>query len=512
MSPATRGTPDADELLTALDQRLAQVATALLGSMAASTSPAVPGGTTATLLPLLVEHCRPRGRSDARWLLLTGLFGGFPTSAQLVEFGRRLELDPAHRVESSLLAELLTAHERGRPDLHMDVVTDGVLVDVDFSARHDTHTGIHRVVRETVPRWAAAQRGGRSVYPVAWFDEHAAFRPLSERESARVLSFGAAMVAPPAADGSSSISHRLVVPWRSVVVLVDVPNGRVGDELAALARFSGNTLSAIGYDLIPITNAETRPFGDAVAFAQYLSVVKHVQRIAGISVSATGEFAGFASAIRAQGLPGPEVRTVELVTAAITSTAGGRPAQVRSDRPVIVCPGSREPHKNHRTVLHAAERLWQEGLDFEMRLVGGAGWSETELRPAIDRLQARGRPLRELGRVSDDELTAQLQAADFAVFISLHEGYGLPVTEALASGSPVITSDFGSQREIGEQGGCLMVDPRDDDQVTAGLRLLLTDAEELGRLRAAIAARPVRTWAQYADELWSWLVEGNGGS
>jgi glycosyltransferase involved in cell wall biosynthesis len=235
-------------------------------------------------------------------------------------------------------------------------------------------------------------------------------------------------------------------------------------------------------------------------------VVKHVHRVAGISRSASAEFRGFAQAVRAQGLPGPQVHTVELVT---EPPAGAvRPPTARSARPVVLCPGSREPHKNQRAVLHAAERLWREGLDFEVRLVGGAGWTETELRPAIDRLRAAGRPLQELGRVSDAELVRQFQTADLAVFISLHEGYGLPVAEALACGTPVVTSDFGSQREIAEQGGCLMVDPRNDDAITDGLRGLLASPQERDRLRAEIRARPVRTWAQYADELWAFLVEG----
>ncbi|UOY01226.1 glycosyltransferase [Blastococcus sp. PRF04-17] len=179
-------------------------------------------------------------------------------------------------------------------------------------------------------------------------------------------------------------------------------------------------------------------------------------------------------------------------------------------RPVVLCTGSREPHKNQRAVLHAAERLWREGLDFEVRMVGGRGWNEDVLRPAADRLHADGRPLTELGRVSDAELTAALRAADLVAFVSLHEGYGLPVAEALACGTPVLTSDFGSQREIAEAGGCVTVDPRDDDAITDALRTLLTRPEELERLRAEIASRPARTWPEYADELWTCLVQGEG--
>jgi glycosyltransferase involved in cell wall biosynthesis len=174
-------------------------------------------------------------------------------------------------------------------------------------------------------------------------------------------------------------------------------------------------------------------------------------------------------------------------------------------RPILLCLGSQEPHKNQRTALHAAERLWGEGLDFEVRLVGGPGWSNAVLRPAIDRLVDAGRSITALGRVSDARLLEEMRTADLVFFASLHEGYGLPVAEALACGTPVITSNFGSQLEIAELGGCLVVDPRSDDDVTDAMRSLLTHPDELKRLRAEAEARPLRTWDEYASELWAFL-------
>lgn len=513
MTDGGTATLDPHTALRALDQRFQQAAAVLLDPLPEVPSTDHPGAVAAALLPALVERCRGPERTDALWLLLTAAFGAFPTGDQLTEYRRRLELQPAHAAQSQLLADVLADPSRGRLDLPMTVVTGGVLVDVDHSARNDTHTGIHRVVRETVPRWHARH----GALPVAWTDQYSAFHPLGPAQERRIFHYGTPGPDAPgphdgtepggdAAGGPSS----LVVPWRSTVVLVDVPNTRADEQLAGLARFSGNTLTLIGYDMIPITSADTRPFSDSVAFGQYLAVVKHAHRVAGISRSATAEFGGFAEALRAQGLPGPHVGTVELVTEA---PAGPARARVPSGgRPVVLCTGSREPHKNQRAVLHAAERLWREGLDFEVRLVGGDGWNEEILRPAADRLHAAGRSLTELGRVSDAELTAQLRGADLVVFVSLHEGYGLPVAEALACGTPVITSNFGSQLQIAEAGGCVVVDPRDDDELTAALRKLLTSPGELDRLREAIAARPVRTWGQYADDLWTFLIDGESAA
>jgi glycosyltransferase involved in cell wall biosynthesis len=93
----------------------------------------------------------------------------------------------------------------------------------------------------------------------------------------------------------------------------------------------------------------------------------------------------------------------------------------------------------------------------------------------------------------------------------LHEGYGLPVAESLAFGTPVITSNYGSTREIGERGGTILIDPRDDVALVDAMRTLLTCDDRLAALRAEIARMPARSWRTYADEVWTCLVgEGAG--
>jgi len=504
---------DAPVLLGQLDQRLAAAAEVLLGPTDRPYDAGHPGAAAAHVLPLLIAVCSDHERADARWLVLTAVFGAFPTPQQVLEFGRMLELTDPALAESTLLSEVIDQPRRGRLDLPMRVVSDGVVVEVNYCARHSTHTGIQRTVRETLPRWDAQH----DITAVAWADPWCAFQNLTPHEMSRVFAHSetSSQETQRAADryGSDASSAdvpahepELIVPWRSSVVLPDVFSMPAKDQLAGLARFSGNTVSMIGYDLIPLTSPETRPLGEGNGTAAYLSMLKHAHRVAGISRSAVAEFTGFTHSLRAQGLPGPVVKEVRLSSESLREgTETAAPRATRS-RPVMLCLGAQEPHKNQRAALHAAERLWQEGLDFEVHLVGGRGWSDEVLKPAIDGLLAAGRPLRNLGRLTDAELLAEMRAADFAYFASLHEGYGLPVAETLASGTPVITSSFGSQAEIGELGGCLLIDPRDDDDVAAGIRTLLTDPAELSRLRSEAAALTVRTWDEYAADLWAFVA------
>src|SRR5450756_1374536 len=128
----------------------------------------------------------------------------------------------------------------------------------------------------------------------------------------------------------------------------------------------------------------------------------------------------------------------------------------------------------------------------------------------VSRLQTAGRSLAVIRGMGDDELRRAYQRARFAIFPSLHEGYGLPVAEALAAGTPVITSNFGSMSEIALGGGCLLIDPRDDQAIAGAMERMLTDDELVARLAKEARSRQFRTWDEYADELWEALTAQGG--
>ncbi len=280
-----------------------------------------------------------------------------------------------------------------------------------------------------------------------------------------------------------------------------------------MARYSGNRVDHLAYDLIPITSADLRSHGEAANSAALFSVIKHSHKIACISATTALEIQGYVQGLAAQGLRGPLVRAVPLPTVGAMSDPPRRASPRKpGGRVVIVCPGTRERHKNHESILWAAERLWREGLDFELRFMGRMGVEFASFREAERHLVAKGRPITDLGLVSDDVMWSELGAADAAVFISLQEGLGLPIVEALSVGTPVMCTSYGSQGELGRLGGCLLVDPRDDSSVTAGLRRLVTEPALRTELREQISQRPQRTWEDFAVELWDFLIgDDNGG-
>jgi glycosyltransferase involved in cell wall biosynthesis len=488
--------PKAPQVLAALRQRLAAAAEVLLAEPLSDLD-GDPGRDAARLLAALVTEVRTQERSSGLWLLYVAVIGCFPSMDEMAEIRRQFELDTA--IESTLWLLDVALDKRDATDLGsypMRIVRDGVLADVDHTARNDLHTGIQQVVRRTLPIWVR----DHDVIPVAWTDGRNALRGLNRAERQRVLAWSSAQEArsqPP-----DETQPALVVPWNCTVALFEVPLPGPASALAALAQYSGNELVAIGYDCIPVISAASVPFDDR--FPEYLSIIKYAHRVAGISVSATVEFQGFANMLPTQGLPGPRVIECQLAAESPIPVSGARAAP--RPRPLVLSVGSFEPRKNGLALLQSAETLWREGLEFDLLFIGGSTWGD-EFPARLERLQAQGRPVSARRGVDDVEVMTAFRAARFTVFASLHEGYGLPVAESLGAGTPVITANYGSTQEIAAAGGAITIDPRDDEALISAMRRLLTDDALLAQLQAQLPNRPTRSWDQYAAELWTALVE-----
>jgi len=487
---------DVDEVIAALDQRL-HVAASVLAPELSLTVDRIPSAGTLTLLTNLLRRCHGDANHRTLWMVLTALRGAFPGCAAVESATHLVASETADAVARTLLAEALRDGSLNRFAPYMDLVRRGVLLNVDFCARNATHGGIQHLVRELTPRWVRTH----NVQLAVWTANFETMRAPEQCERDRVLLLpedGGNTT--PSDRNDDAVDHlRIVVPWGVPVVLPDVPSAEAADVLAAMGQYSPNDLVIVGYDLTPVIDADTRPAAETEGMVRWLRAVKHARLVAAISDSAKAEFTGFAEMMAAQGLSGPEV-----VSVIIAETPVSRRQYPKNEgRPVVVIPGRREPHKNQRIALHAAEVLWRRGLDFEVRMIGGPGWTPGTVEGAITRLQTEGWPLTVLGWVDDDTQWDEFAHADIAVFASLHEGYGLSVTECLAFGVPTITTAYGSQAEIAAEGGCVVVDPRDDSAIVEALSTLLTDTGRRDALRAEALARNHRTWSEYADELWA---------
>lgn len=160
--------------------------------------------------------------------------------------------------------------------------------------------------------------------------------------------------------------------------------------------------------------------------------------------------------------------------------------------------GAIEPKKNLKRLIEAF-LLAAPGIP--LLIVGPIGWlcdDELALLDLLaDEVQKKDRPVRRLGYLPRRHVVALMQCARFFVFPSVHEGFGLPVLEAMSLGIPVLTSSTSSLPEVAGN-AAVQVDPLDVSDLTRGIRRLANDVD----LRAELARRGPVQAAKFTPEIY----------
>ena len=150
-------------------------------------------------------------------------------------------------------------------------------------------------------------------------------------------------------------------------------------------------------------------------------------------------------------------------------------------QPFIFYPTSISPRKNLMRLLDAFD-LVKDQLPHQLYLTGATGWNSSDVferlkKPAYDFVHL-------LGKVDEADMPHIYALADFTVYVSLFEGFGLPVLEAMACGSPVLVSDQTSIPEVAGDAG-LIVNAFSPDEIAQGLIALAGDEALRKKCRTA---------------------------
>ena len=136
------------------------------------------------------------------------------------------------------------------------------------------------------------------------------------------------------------------------------------------------------------------------------------------------------------------------------------------------------PQKNLVRLLRAFKKCFEKGIDTKLVLCGASGFQADMIYKEVEKLNLGNRIIA-LGYVPDEDLPAIYSGARIFVFPSLYEGFGNPVLEAMACGTPVITSNSSSLKEI-SNGAALLVNPYSDEELKNAMFRLWHD-EDLRR-------------------------------
>ena len=202
------------------------------------------------------------------------------------------------------------------------------------------------------------------------------------------------------------------------------------------------------HDLIPITHPEYCRPGEAERHrARVDTMMRHATRIVTVSNATRRSMENYSS---------NESRTVPLcdvVPLGLTPVFIDHRAiqPVQSGVPYFVVVGTIEPRKNLLQLLTVWHRWTQEGKNPRARLIviGRRGWENENILELLDRSKGLAPSVIEVASLGDAGMAALLKGATALLAPSFVEGYGLPIAEALALGTPVIASDTDAHREAG---------------------------------------------------------------
>jgi glycosyltransferase involved in cell wall biosynthesis len=148
----------------------------------------------------------------------------------------------------------------------------------------------------------------------------------------------------------------------------------------------------------------------------------------------------------------------------------------------VLAVGTLEPRKNLERLVEAARRTGRE-----LRVVGARGWGGVDVG---------GNGVRWLGEVSDTELARLYRGATCVAYPSLYEGFGIPVLEAMACGTPVVTTRGTAMEEVAD-GAAVLVDAQSPEDIAAGIERAASERDQLVA-RGVERARAFR-WDAVAD-------------
>lgn len=256
------------------------------------------------------------------------------------------------------------------------------------------------------------------------------------------------------------------------------------------------------HDLIPITHPEYCRVGEARHHAERMrNILASAVGIIGNSQATLDSLSEFGARESLQ-IPASIAAALGTGIKSYTDAVAEKP-----ERPTFVVLGTIEARKNHLMLLQIWARLARaRGKDAPRLLViGQRGWECEQVFNLLDRSEALRGTVSEIAHCSDTELSGHLTAATALLFPSLAEGYGLPLVEALTTGTPVIASDLPVFREIG-QGVPDFLDPL-DDQAWEQAILCYARPDSIARKAqvARLAGYCPPSWADHFDRVNAWL-------
>jgi glycosyltransferase involved in cell wall biosynthesis len=281
--------------------------------------------------------------------------------------------------------------------------------------------------------------------------------------------------------------------WRRGLALVHDPTGA-----APLGLTSARRVVTV-HDVIPYVYPQTCSRLDWLIYRFWLPlVVSRLDAIITVSAQSKSDIVKYLRVSPEAVIVIPEAASTNYRPLSATAC---QPVLARYgiDFPYVLYVGSIEARKNLPRLLQAFAYLQGRLEHWKLVVVGARRWKSSPVYETVRRLGLEQR-VHFTGYVEEADLPALYSAASLFVFPSLYEGFGLPVLEAMACGTPVVTSNTSSLPEVAGD-AALLVDPYDVAAIAKAVRRLLEDTALAADLRTRGLARAAQfNWERTARE------------
>ncbi len=175
-------------------------------------------------------------------------------------------------------------------------------------------------------------------------------------------------------------------------------------------------------------------------------------------------------------------------------------------RPQVLIIAILEKRKGQDLALEACKILWDEGIEFDLHLVGRANpYFGKDIEKALKQAIRSGYPIHLYGQIEDTSLQTLLEKIDLTLFPTRAEGCGLPVLESLWRGIPTLCSGLASIKENARFGGCRLFEPENVESLASSLRGLVLDQNELQCLGNGIKTEILPRWRSTVEEILNYI-------
>lgn len=377
-----------------------------------------------------------------------------------------------------------------------------LLVDVTNIAQHDLRTGIERVVRAQLDILLRQRQGAVRIEPVRLCLEDGRWLYRYAHAYARSLLGLAASQQP----------DRVVdIAPGDVFYGADYAPGPVAGAAAqglyAGWRERGVEVTFMVYDLLPVLRPDFFPDGSGANHAAWMAAIAaDADRLLCISAAVASDMRQWMAGHTPHAKPALAVLHLGADLDRADATAPGsdpRPAGFGAPHTFLMV-GTIEPRKGHLQALAAFERLWSDGVDVALVVVGSEGWKplpEAQRRtiPQIVRALTHhaelGQRLLWLRGIDDGQLRQLYEQCDCLLAASEGEGFGLPLIEAAHHGIPILARDLPVFREVAGTHAAYF-DAPDGAGLALAIRQWLAD-HDAGR-HPSSATMPSMTWEENA--------------